>query len=106
MGTVIAPWLSESSSSTSWETSMAETRPRPSHSRHMPWGMLMLKAVEVPTCGVPSRLKMMRSIVWASVAVPTVDLALAPMRSWSTMIAALRLCRASTSGRPRLGMND
>lgn len=28
------------------------------------------------------------------------------MRSWSTMIAALRLCSASTSGRDRLGMND
>ena len=45
-------------------------------------------------------------MVCASVAVPTVDRAFAPIRSWSTMIAALRLCRASTSGRPRFGMND
>jgi hypothetical protein len=40
------------------------------------------------------------------VAVPTVERALAPMRSWSTMIDALRLRSASTSGRARLGMND
>lgn len=56
--------------------------------------------------GVPIRLKTIRSIVCASVAVPTVERELAPIRSWSTTIAALRLRRASTSGRPRLGMND
>ena len=56
--------------------------------------------------GLPSRLKTIRSIVWASVAVPTVERELAPIRSWSTTIAALRLRRASMSGRPRLGMND
>jgi len=56
--------------------------------------------------GLPSRLKTIRSIVWASVAVPTVERELAPIRSWSTTIAAPRLRRASTSGRPRLGMND
>lgn len=39
-------------------------------------------------------------------AVPTVDREPAPIRSWSTTMAALRLCRPSTSGRPRLGMND
>ena len=55
---------------------------------------------------LPSRLKMIRSIVYASVAVPTVERALAPIRSWSTTIGALRLRSASTSGRPRLGMND
>ena len=34
----------------------------------------------------------------------TVERALAPIRSWSTMIAALRLRSESTSGRARLGM--
>ena len=43
-------------------------------------------------------------MVCASVAVPTVDRALAPIRSWSTTIAADRFCSESTSGRPRLGM--
>ena len=38
-------------------------------------------------CGCPSRLKSMRSIAFASVAVPTVERGLAPIRSWSTMIA-------------------
>jgi hypothetical protein len=67
---------------------------------------LKLKYGEVPTCGLPRRLKTMRSIVFASVAVPTVEREFAPIRSWSTMIAALRLRSRSTSGRPRLGMND
>ena len=40
----------------------------------------------------------------ASVAVPTVDLGLAPIRSWSTMIAVVSPSRTSTSGRARLGM--
>ena len=39
-------------------------------------------------------------------AVPTVEREFAPMRSWSTRIAALRLRSVSTSGRPTLGMND
>ena len=39
-------------------------------------------------------------------AVPTVEREFAPMRSWSTTIAALRLRRLSTSGRPTFGMND
>jgi hypothetical protein len=48
----------------------------------------------------------MRSRALASVAVPTVERALAPIGSWSTMIAALSPIRLSTSGRPRLGMKD
>ena len=46
----------------------------------------------------------MRSIALASVAVPTVDRELAPIRSWSTMIAVVRPSRRSTSGRARVGM--
>jgi hypothetical protein len=42
-------------------------------------------------------------MVCASVAVPTVERELAPIRSWSTMIAADRLRSESTSGRLRLG---
>ncbi len=105
-GTVIAPSLSERSRSTSWSMSIADTRPSPSHTGHMPSGLLNPNAVDVPTCGTPTRLKTIRSIVWASVAVPTVDREFAPIRSWSTMIAALRLRSASTSGLPWLGMND
>src|SRR6266508_1955087 len=41
-------------------------------------------------CGFPSRLKRMRSIALASVAVPTVERASPPIRSWSTMIAVVR----------------
>ncbi len=41
----------------------------------------------------------------ASVAVPTVERALAPIRSWSTMIAVVRPSRTSTSGRDSVGMN-
>ena len=40
-----------------------------------------------------------RSIALASVTVPTVERELAPMRSWSTMIAVVRPSRTSTSGR-------
>ena len=39
--------------------------------------------------GLPRRLKRIRSIALASVAVPTVERALAPIRSWSTMIAVV-----------------
>ena len=42
----------------------------------------------------------MRSSEWASVAVPTVDRALLPIRAWSTTIAADRFSTVSTSGRP------
>src|SRR3954465_15834228 len=47
----------------------------------------------------------MRSIALASVTVPTVDRALAPIRSWSTMIAVVRPSSTSTSGRASDGMN-
>ena len=57
-----------------------------------------------PTCGDPSRLKRIRSMALASVAVPTVERGLAPIRSWSTMIAVVRPSRKSTSGRASDGM--
>jgi hypothetical protein len=47
----------------------------------------------------------MRSIALASVAVPTVERTLAPMRSWSTMIAVVNPSSTSTSGRASVGMN-
>jgi hypothetical protein len=46
----------------------------------------------------------MRSIAFASVAVPTVERGFAPIRSWSTMIAVVRFSSASTSGRGSDGM--
>src|SRR4051812_21595161 len=55
-------------------------------------------------CGCPSRLKRMRSIALASVAVPTVERGLAPIRSWSTMIAVVSPSSTSTSGRASVGM--
>ena len=56
-------------------------------------------------CGLPIRLKRMRNIALASVTVPTVERALAPIRSWSTMIAVVSPSRTSTSGRASTGMN-
>ena len=44
-------------------------------------GMLNENAFGEPICGCPSRLNRMRSIAFASVAVPTVDREFAPMRS-------------------------
>jgi hypothetical protein len=67
-------------------------------------GTLNENAVGGPMCGFPSRLNRIRSIALASVAVPTVERGLAPMRSWSTRIAVVRPSRRSTSGRDRLGM--
>ena len=58
-----------------------------------------------PTYGVPSRLKRIRSIALASVAVPTVERGSDPIRSWSTMIAVVRPSSTSTSGRAWVGMN-
>src|SRR5680860_383008 len=55
-------------------------------------------------CGFPSRLKRMRSIALASVAVPTVERGSEPIRSWSTMIAVVSPSRTSTSGRASVGM--
>ena len=57
-----------------------------------------------PMCGCPSRLKRIRSIALASVAVPTVERGLAPIRSWSTMIAVVSPSSTSTSGRASVGM--
>ncbi len=57
-----------------------------------------------PTYGVPIRLKRMRSIALASVAVPTVERGSDPIRSWSTMIAVVRPSSTSTSGRAWVGM--
>lgn len=72
----------------------------------MPSARLKLKWPAGPADGVPSLEKMMRSIVCASVAVPTVDRAFEPMRSWSTTMEALSPSSTSTSGLARLGMND
>jgi len=67
-------------------------------------GTLNEYALGEPACGLPSRLKRMRSIALASVAVPTVERALPPMRSWSTMIAVVSPSSTSTSGRASVGM--
>ena len=67
-------------------------------------GMLKENACGGPMCGCPSRLNRMRSIALASVAVPTVERMLAPIRSWSTMIAVVSPSRTSTSGRASVGM--
>ena len=68
-------------------------------------GTLNEYALGEPMCGFPSLLKRMRSIALASVAVPTVERELAPIRSWSTMIAVVRPSSTSTSGRVSVGMN-
>ena len=72
----------------------------------LPWTEATLKeyASGEPMCGCPSRLKRMRSIALASVAVPTVERGLAPIRSWSTMIAVVSPSSTSTSGRASVGM--
>ncbi len=67
-------------------------------------GTLKEKAFEEPMCGLPRRLNSTRSIALASVTVPTVERELAPIRSWSTMIAVVSPSRTSTSGRPSVGM--
>src|SRR4051794_29810189 len=46
----------------------------------------------------------MRSIALASVAVPTVERGLAPIRCWSTRMAVVNPSRRSTSGRASVGM--
>ena len=110
---------------------MSLTDPMPSHRGHMPPltlnerfstflpspfsieidptpradGTLKEKALDEPMCGLPRRLNSTRSIALASVAVPTVERELAPIRSWSTMIAVVSPSRTSTSGRPSVGMN-
>jgi len=67
-------------------------------------GTLNANAVGGPMCGFPTRLKRIRSIALASVAVPTVERGLAPIRSWSTMIAVVSPSSRSTSGRASAGM--
>src|SRR5487761_1593255 len=67
-------------------------------------GTLKENALGAPMWGFPSRLKRTRSIALASVAVPTVERASAPIRSWSTMIAVVSPSSTSTSGRPSVGM--
>ncbi len=57
-----------------------------------------------PTCGWPSRLNRMRSMAFASVAVPTVERGSLPIRCWSTRIAVVRPSSTSTSGRAIDGM--
>src|SRR5216683_3108555 len=126
---VIAPSASDLESSKSWVRSISEAVPRPSQRGHMPpvmeklrltalldprstviapapWADATLKekAWGEPMCGCPSRLKRMRSNALASVAVPTVERALAPIRSWSTMIAVVSPSSTSTSGRASVGM--
>ena len=66
--------------------------------------MLKENALGEPMCGCPSRLNRIRSIALASVAVPTVERASAPIRSWSTMIAVVSPSSTSTSGRASVGM--
>src|SRR5580700_8965445 len=126
---VIAPSASDLESSKSCVRSISETVPRPSQRGHMPPvlvkvrftvlpaprsiviapaprtdGTLNENAFEEPICGCPSRLNRTRSIAFASVAVPTVERALAPIRPWSTMIAVVRPSSTSTSGRASVGM--
>ena len=67
-------------------------------------GTLKEKAWGPPMCGFPTRLKTTRSIALASVTVPTVERTLAPIRSWSRMIAVVRPSSESTSGRASVGM--
>ena len=109
---------------------MSLTDPIPSHRGHMPPvrvnvtfsalrapfstvidpaartdGMLKENALDEPMCGLPRRLNSTRSMAFTSVAVPTVERALAPIRSWSMMIAVVKPSSTSTSGRPSVGMN-
>ncbi len=111
---------------------MSETFPRPSQRVHMPpvrekvaltvlvlsaprstlipplavtEAVLKEYALGGPMCGVPSRLKRMRSIALASVAVPTVERGSPPIRCWSTAMAVVSPSSTSTSGRARFGMN-
>ncbi len=109
---------------------MSLTAPRPSQRGHIPPVMLKLRRSFVvrpprsrvtapaplieatlnenawgdPMWGLPSRLKRMRSIALASVAVPTVERGSPPIRSWPTMIAVVSPSSTSTSGRASVGM--
>src|ERR671912_351276 len=128
---VSAPSPSDLPSSYSADRSKSVTEPIPSQRGHMPprrvkvafsvfvlpaprsiviapvartEGTLNEYALGGPMCGCPSRLKRMRSIALVSVTVPTVERGLAPMRSWSTMIAVVSPSSRSTSGRASVGM--
>jgi hypothetical protein len=129
-GMVIAPSLIDRLSSYNADRSKSVTEPRPSQRGHMPprrlkvaflvWvlparstvmpplalteGTLKANALGAPMRGCPSRLKRTRNIALASVTVPSVERALAPIRSWSTMIAVVRPSSTSTSGRASVGM--
>ena len=61
-GTVMAPSLRLRSRSTSASMSIADSRPVPSHTGHIPSGRLNENAPELPACGSPSRLNSMRNI--------------------------------------------
>ena len=123
----MAPPASDFASSNSSVRSMSDTVPRPSHRGHMPPvtskvrttaslppteiepppradGTLKENAWGEPMRGTPSRLKRMRSIASASVAVPTVERTSEPIRCWSTTIAVVRPSSTSTSGLPSDGM--
>src|SRR3954463_4289104 len=126
----MAPSLIDFSSSYNSARLMSLTEPRPSQRGHMPPRMLKLRRSLVfwpafskvtapapltegtlneyawgePMCGSPSRLKRMRSIALASVAVPTVERTSPPIRSWSTRMAVVSPSSTSTSGRARVGM--
>ena len=67
-------------------------------------GTLNEYALGPPIEGSATLLNSVRNRAFASVTVPTVDRALLPIRSWSTMIAVVRPSRKSTSGRAWLGM--
>ena len=132
-GTRIAPSLRLLVRSTTTSSSMAAWVPMPSHTGHMPpmnskvatspfgglpplsttsrplplaLARLKEKAELGPTCGSERRLKRIRRRAYASVAVPTVERALAPSRSWSTTMAADSPSSSSTSGRLLTGMKD
>src|SRR6476659_8628747 len=67
-------------------------------------GMLNENAWGPPMCGSAMRLKTTRRSAFASVTVPIVERALAPIRSWSRMIAVVSPSSESTSGRASVGM--
>ena len=127
---MIAPSLIDLSSSKSAVRSKSVTEPRPSQRGHMPPVRLKLAVLVIvlsprstvipplpcdeatlneyapgpPMCGCASRLKRIRSIASVSVTVPTVERGLAPIRSWSTLIAVVIPSSTSTSGRASVGM--
>jgi hypothetical protein len=127
---VIALSLIDLLSSYSADRSKSVTAPMPSQRGHMPpsrlkvaflvcvfeprstvipplartVGTLKANALGGPICGCPSRLKRIRSIAFASVAVPTVERESAPIRPWSTLIAVVSPSSTSTSGRASVGM--